>query len=166
VNHDTVLISFPPCIGHTTTVTLCGFAYGMKGFFLAAGGSLLGSAMAFVVLRLLFSKRLRKWSSQNEKWQALESVVVSPSIACGVYPHNRHPESARASPHHAHSSIPIPTVGLRQLTLCCKSWRCWHHAEISLMSNCAVHRGSCPLAVLRCNICSIPEDCFARFYWV
>lgn len=72
----TVLISFPPCIGHTTTVTLCGFAYGMKGFYIAAAGSVLGSAIVFVVLRLLFSKRLRSWSSSNEKWQALEAVIV------------------------------------------------------------------------------------------
>ena len=72
----TVLISFPPCIGHTTIVTLCGFAYGMSGWFIAAPASLVGSATAFVVLRFLFSRRLQKWSSTNEKWQALEAVVV------------------------------------------------------------------------------------------
>lgn len=71
-----VIISFPPCVGHTTTVTLCGFAYGMKGFPIAAIGSLVGSALAFTVLRLLFSKRLQKWSASSEKWQALEAVVV------------------------------------------------------------------------------------------
>lgn len=70
-----IIISFPPCIGHTTTVTLCGFAYGMKGFPLAAAGSLIGSALAFIVLRLLFGKRLRKWSAENEKWRALEAVI-------------------------------------------------------------------------------------------
>ena len=71
-----VIISFPPAIGHTTTVTLCGFAYGMKGFYLAAFGSVFGAAVAFVVLRWMFSARLRKISSQNEKWQALEAVIV------------------------------------------------------------------------------------------
>jgi len=75
-----VVISFPPCIGHTTIVTLCGFAYGMKGFFVAAGGSLFGSATAFAVLRLLFSRRLRKWSSSSEKWQALEAVVEAKGL--------------------------------------------------------------------------------------
>ena len=63
-------------ISHTTTVTLCGFAYGLKGFFLALAGSVLGAAIAFVVLRFLFSKRLRKWSDTNDKWTALETVVV------------------------------------------------------------------------------------------
>ena len=63
--------------GHTTTVTLCGFAYGMKGFYLGLAGSVLGAAVSFVVLRFLFAKRLRKWSATNDKWTALETVVVS-----------------------------------------------------------------------------------------
>lgn len=68
--------------GHTTTVTLCGFAYGMNGFFVCLAGSVLGSAVVFVVLRFLFSKRLRNWSATNEKWTALETVVVS---ACSSF---------------------------------------------------------------------------------
>ncbi|KAH7922445.1 Golgi apparatus membrane protein TVP38, partial [Leucogyrophana mollusca] len=70
-----VLISFPPFIGHTTMVNLCGFTYGLHGFIPAAAGTMAGSAIVFVVLRLLFSERLRQWSSTNEKWQALETVV-------------------------------------------------------------------------------------------
>ena len=38
---------------------------------------MLGSSISFITLRLLFSKRLHAWSSQNQKWQALESVVVN-----------------------------------------------------------------------------------------
>ena len=78
-NNIPVIVSFPPAIGHTTLVTLSGYAYGMKGFPIAACGSLFGSAVTFVVLRLLFSNRLQKWSQSNEKWQALETVVVSPT---------------------------------------------------------------------------------------
>ncbi|KAK7470751.1 Tlg2-vesicle protein [Stygiomarasmius scandens] len=70
-----VAVSFPPMIGHTTLVTLCGFAYGMKGFAIAAIASVFGSALVFVILRLLFNRKLRYWSSKNEKWQALEAVV-------------------------------------------------------------------------------------------
>ncbi|KAK1236737.1 Tlg2-vesicle protein [Marasmius sp. AFHP31] len=70
-----VVISFPPLTGHSTLSTLCGFAYGMKGFFITAIGSVVGSAIVFLILRALFSARLRTWSSKNEKWQALESVV-------------------------------------------------------------------------------------------
>ncbi|EIN10723.1 Golgi apparatus membrane protein TVP38 [Punctularia strigosozonata HHB-11173 SS5] len=70
-----VIISFPPCIGHTTSLTICGFAYGMKGLWLGAGASILGSALVFVTLRFLFARRLRRWSSSNEKWVALEEVI-------------------------------------------------------------------------------------------
>lgn len=75
-----VFISFPPLVGHTTLVTLCGFAYGMKGFYIASSASVVGSALVFVVLRFLLSHRLRQWSTRNEKWQALEAVVVSPQM--------------------------------------------------------------------------------------
>jgi len=75
-----ILISFPPMTGHTTTVTLCGFAYGMKGFYLGLAGSILGAAVVFVVLRLLLAKRLRKWSATNDKWTALETVVKSKGL--------------------------------------------------------------------------------------
>ncbi|KAF8192494.1 Golgi apparatus membrane protein TVP38 [Pholiota molesta] len=74
-------VSFPPLIGHTTLVTLCGFAYGMKGFFISAAGSLIGSSLVFVILRLLFSEKLHEWSSQNQKWQALESVVKAKGLS-------------------------------------------------------------------------------------
>ncbi|KZP32856.1 Golgi apparatus membrane protein TVP38 [Athelia psychrophila] len=70
-----LMVSFPPFIGHTTAVTLCGFAYGMKGFPLAAAASSLGSALVFITFRFLFSERLKRWSSANTKWQALESVI-------------------------------------------------------------------------------------------
>jgi len=74
------LISFPPMISHTTTVTLCGFAYGMNGFFLALAGSVLGATVAFVILRFMFSERLRKWSATNDKWTALETVVETKGL--------------------------------------------------------------------------------------
>jgi len=75
-----ILISFPPMTGHTTTVTLCGFAYGMKGFFIGLAGSVLGAAFVFVVLRFLFAKRLQKWTATNEKWTALETVAKTKGL--------------------------------------------------------------------------------------
>jgi len=61
-------------------VTLCGFAYGMKGFFIGLAGSVLGAAFAFVVLRFLFAKRLQKWSATNDKWTALETVAKTKGL--------------------------------------------------------------------------------------
>ncbi|KAF9469104.1 Golgi apparatus membrane protein TVP38 [Collybia nuda] len=75
-----VLISFPPLVGHTTLVSLCGFAYGMKGFYIASSASIVGSAIVFVVLRFLLSHRLHQWSTQNVKWQALEAVVKAKGL--------------------------------------------------------------------------------------
>jgi len=75
-----VIISFPPAIGHTTLCTMSGFAYGMNGFFIAGTASIIGSAVSFTVLRLLFRKRLHAWSSKNEKWQALEAVVKAKGL--------------------------------------------------------------------------------------
>ncbi|KAG2369903.1 hypothetical protein BDR07DRAFT_1387338 [Suillus spraguei] len=72
-----IVASFPPFIAHTTLLNLFGFTYGLQGFFPAAFGSLAGSAIVFVTLRIMFSKRLRSWTSTNEKWQALETVIRS-----------------------------------------------------------------------------------------
>lgn len=75
-----IIISFPPLIGHTTSSMLCGFAYGMKGFAIAAPATVLGSALVFVILRSLFGRRLRRWTEKNSKWQALEEVVESKGL--------------------------------------------------------------------------------------
>ncbi|KAN0097351.1 hypothetical protein V8E55_001797 [Tylopilus felleus] len=70
-----VLISFPPFIGHSALMNVCGFTYGMQGFIPAAISTVGGSALVFVLLRSLFSNRLRKWTAANEKWGALEAVI-------------------------------------------------------------------------------------------
>ncbi|KAG2348793.1 Golgi apparatus membrane protein TVP38 [Suillus weaverae] len=72
-----IAASFPPFIGHITLLNLFGFTYGLRGFFPAAFASLAGSAIVFVTLRIMFSKRLHSWTSTNEKWQALETVIRS-----------------------------------------------------------------------------------------
>ncbi|VDC02561.1 unnamed protein product [Peniophora sp. CBMAI 1063] len=74
------LVSFPPAIGHSTVLNLCGFAYGIKGFAVAGPASLFGSAFAFIVLRYFFARRLARWSSTHEGWQALESVIQSKGL--------------------------------------------------------------------------------------
>lgn len=58
-------------------MNLCGFTYGMHGFIPAAISTIGGSVLVFVVLRSLFSNRLRKWTATNEKWGAFEAVIVS-----------------------------------------------------------------------------------------
>ena len=144
-----VVISFPPAIGHTTLTTLCGFAYGMKGFYLAAAGSVIGSALAFIVLRFLFGHRLKKWSRSNEKWQALESVVVSACIAFSIiWPltANSFAEGSRLAPYNAHSCFPVPSMGLRELALRCE-YDVRPRRASSHMNYVIVNRGRCSMAV-------------------
>ncbi|KAI0003068.1 Golgi apparatus membrane protein TVP38 [Russula compacta] len=69
------IVSFPPMIGHTTVLNLCGFTYGMKGFLVAAPASLAASAVVFIILRYLFGEMLRSWSKENKMWRALEAVI-------------------------------------------------------------------------------------------
>ncbi|KAJ3894573.1 Golgi apparatus membrane protein TVP38 [Lentinula edodes] len=111
------LVSFPPLIGHTTTVTVCGFAYGWKiGFLIAAVASIVGSASSFSVLRLLFSSRLRQWSRKNDKFMALESVVRKGNHAIHSPTASHNYRSSQASPHHIDSNLPISSLGLFKLT--------------------------------------------------
>lgn len=71
-----VILSFPPLWGYTTVVTLCGFTYGLNGFWLAGPGAVVGSAIVFVTLRLCFASRLREMRAHNEVWAAFENVIV------------------------------------------------------------------------------------------
>jgi len=91
----------------------------MKGFFIAAPASILGSALVFVVLRLLFTERLRAWSSQNQKWQALESVVVSFYLLQATERITKLYilESEGTPTYHSHSDITIPAMGVLELSL-------------------------------------------------
>ena len=97
-------------------VSLSGFAYGMKGFFISSTASVVGSAIAFVVMRAVLKERLQKLSRGNEKWAALESVVVSLlsdssswAKLCFI-----ETESQRAPADNISPSLALPTMGLLQ----------------------------------------------------
>ncbi|KAG2157652.1 Golgi apparatus membrane protein TVP38 [Suillus bovinus] len=72
-----IVASFPPFIGHSMLLHLFGFTYGLRGVIYAAIGTLAGSVIVFVTLRMMFTRRLRWWAPTNEKWQALEAVIRS-----------------------------------------------------------------------------------------
>ncbi|KAF8592389.1 Golgi apparatus membrane protein TVP38 [Ramaria rubella] len=75
-----VVASFPPLVGYSTCVSVCGFAYGMQGYYVAGPATMLGSGVAFIVLRLLFSRQVAAWSSKHDKWQALEQVIAAKGL--------------------------------------------------------------------------------------
>jgi len=113
-----VVVCFPPMIGHTTMLNLCGFAYGIRGFVLAASASLIGSAIAFLTLRLLFSQYLRKWSSTNRVWKALGDVIVGASLFNVGYLNNIPSERQRTTTDHPHSAVVVSALGIFQCAVC------------------------------------------------
>ena len=116
-----VVLCFPPLVFYFTTVSLCGFTYGVNGFFIAAPASVFGSALAFVVLRFLFRERLQSWTAKNEKWQALENVIVCTLFTC---PLSRlkylSTESQRPASHDTDPYFPVPSLGIPKRILCCE----------------------------------------------
>jgi golgi apparatus membrane protein TVP38 len=62
-------------------MSICGFAYGIKGIIIVAPGALIGSLVTFIVFRRFLQSRLKIWSHQNKKWQAMEHVIVGTSIS-------------------------------------------------------------------------------------
>lgn len=71
-----VISSVPPLVGFTTLISVCGFAWGIKGFLLACPATFLGAGFSFLLLRFVFKSRLKRLSETNDRWRALEEVVV------------------------------------------------------------------------------------------
>jgi len=72
---SSVAASFPPMAGFSTSTTVCGFAYGLEGFYVAGPATLVGSGLSFITLRLL-KRQITSWTSKNQECQALEQVIV------------------------------------------------------------------------------------------
>jgi len=75
-----VFASFPPMVGFTTLTSICGFAWGIKGFLLAGPAALLGAALSFASMRFLFRARLAKLQQANKHWRALDQVVAAKGL--------------------------------------------------------------------------------------
>jgi len=97
----------------------------MQGFFISATASLLGSALVFVVLRRLFSHKLRAWSRQNKKWQALESIIVSYHIPSILKSSSNLEiifiEGEGLAINDSYSFLTLSAMGLFQFSICGKS---------------------------------------------
>ncbi|EJU06249.1 Golgi apparatus membrane protein TVP38 [Dacryopinax primogenitus] len=70
-----IVTSIPPLIGFSTILTVVGFAWGVRGWFLAAPLAILASTFSFLLLRLLFQNRMKSFTTSSTKWQAMEAVV-------------------------------------------------------------------------------------------
>jgi hypothetical protein len=122
----------------------------MQGFFISATASLLGSALVFVVLRRLFSKKLNAWSSKNLNWQALESVVVSYTISILNYSNSEtiFIESERFTINDPDSYFTLSAVGLFQYSICGKSSIFFSKSSLTIT---VVHTNSTVMAICHCD---------------
>ncbi|KAI9711386.1 MAG: Tlg2-vesicle protein [Chrysothrix sp. TS-e1954] len=71
----TFVVSFPPLIGYSTCVTLGGFVYGMKGWFIIASATIVGSTASFMVSRTLLSGYAKRLVANDKRFAALSLVL-------------------------------------------------------------------------------------------
>ena len=66
--------SLPPLIGYGTLITICGFTWGLQGWWIAATGCMTGSAFSFLVCRR-YTKSFQTYLEQEPRFVALGSAV-------------------------------------------------------------------------------------------
>ncbi|KAI7239690.1 hypothetical protein KC330_g1794 [Hortaea werneckii] len=71
----TFFVSFPPMIGYSTCVTIGGFVFGMKGWFILASATIVGSTCSFIVSKTLLKGYVSRIAEQNKRFAALSLVL-------------------------------------------------------------------------------------------
>ncbi|GAB7363488.1 hypothetical protein MBLNU230_g3759t1 [Neophaeotheca triangularis] len=71
----TFTVSFPPLIGYSTCITIAGLVYGMKGWFVVASATVLGSTCSFIVSRGVLRKWVQKWVAGDKRFEAVSLVL-------------------------------------------------------------------------------------------
>ncbi|KAF2482601.1 hypothetical protein BDY17DRAFT_298787 [Neohortaea acidophila] len=71
----TFVVSFPPLIGFTSCVTMAGFVYGMKGWFIIASATVVGSTCAFILSRTVLRNFVNRLTEKNKRFAALSLVL-------------------------------------------------------------------------------------------
>ena len=68
-------VSFPPMIGYSTCVTIAGFVFGMKGWFIISTASVVGATCAFLVSRTVLRDFVSRLTEKNQRFAALSLVL-------------------------------------------------------------------------------------------
>ncbi|KAK4565413.1 Tlg2-vesicle protein [Recurvomyces mirabilis] len=71
----TFFVSFPPMIGYSTCVTIAGFVFGMKGWFIMSTASVAGSTVAFIASRSVLKGFVSRLTEKNKRFAALALVL-------------------------------------------------------------------------------------------
>lgn len=71
----TFFVSFPPMIGYSTCVTIAGFVFGMKGWFIVGTATIVGSTVSFITSRTLLKSYVSQMTEKNKSFAALSLVL-------------------------------------------------------------------------------------------
>ncbi|MCJ1446882.1 MAG: Tlg2-vesicle protein [Stictis urceolatum] len=71
----TFLTAFPPLIGYSTCVTLAGFVFGMKGWFIIATANVIGSLCSFLLFKYLLSGFAERLAAKDPRFAAFGLVI-------------------------------------------------------------------------------------------
>ena len=71
----TFVVSFPPMIGYSSCVTIAGFVFGMKGWFIMSTATVAGSTAAFIVSRGVLKNFVAKLAERSKQFAALSLVL-------------------------------------------------------------------------------------------
>ncbi|KAH9826276.1 Golgi apparatus membrane protein tvp38 [Teratosphaeria destructans] len=71
----TFVVSFPPMIGYSTCVTIAGFVFGLRGWWIMSTASVAGSTAAFLASRTVLRPFVSKLTEKNKKFSALSLVL-------------------------------------------------------------------------------------------
>jgi len=71
----TFFVSFPPMIGYSSLLTISGFVFGMKGWFIMSTATVLGSTCSFLASRTVLKPYVSKLTEKNKQFDALSLVL-------------------------------------------------------------------------------------------
>ncbi|SMR52990.1 unnamed protein product [Zymoseptoria tritici ST99CH_1A5] len=76
----TFFVSFPPMIGYSTCVTIAGFVFGLKGWFIVASATIIGSTASFLASRTLLKSYVTRLAEKDTRFAALSLVLKHDGI--------------------------------------------------------------------------------------
>ncbi len=74
------LTAFPPVIGYSTCLTIAGFVFGMKGWFIAAAANVFGSWLSFMASRTVLSSYVHRLVGEDKRFTAFALTLKHDGI--------------------------------------------------------------------------------------
>ncbi|MCJ1306434.1 Tlg2-vesicle protein [Agyrium rufum] len=71
----TTCTAFPPIIGYSTCVLIAGFVWGLKGWFIVAGATIVGSTGSFIASRSVLQGFVHRLVADDPRFAALSTVL-------------------------------------------------------------------------------------------